>query len=170
MTPEVERAQRAHLQAHSTLLYEFEELSDKQVRRLERTAPDLLRALDSLKEHWRAFADTIVGEEISRSDDPDEDCVPCVRVLGELEWEWWALPEADTIQVVDGFTNFVRILSKDRFLLIRSWQSTRVREVRNVPPGHPFLESCITFTLDNQGIAEPVEELFGDPEYQALHE
>lgn len=155
MTVETERYYQSWLQAQSTLLSEWRNLTDKQRRKV----PDELGSLlDQLGEEWNDYRDhvTLRAEQIVAEHEAlIASHVVCVRVLtDDGGYEWISVPEATHSTASVGTFDLFRspaLGANGPRMLLRSWPLASIDEVRTVPRDHPWLENTTEWTTTGQG-------------------
>jgi hypothetical protein len=159
-TTEIERTSQAQAVAISSLLSEFDLLSDRQRKRLHRRYPDLTGALQHLATSTRLHHDAVLDEANRRIAEAQElqDNLQCLALIleqgpmGTEEWEWVHFPEVTHFQVKEGVYHFLRwMVESENNLIVRTLPMTHVHEVRNVPIDHPMVAAAIEWTVANQG-------------------
>lgn len=161
-TDSLQAAEQHWIETQQSLLREWRNYTDKQRESLVKRHYDLGCLLDELAEAWSDFSDALVTAARARIDRQDaavREHVCCVQVAAEDGgWTWWVLPEADGQITQDGMVHFTT--GGEARLLVRAFRTADVGEIRNVPRGHPLLETMTEFTLGNQGQPFATEEDF----------
>lgn len=173
-TEDIERATQDHEAALSTLFHEFDNLTDKELGRLDRRYAHLTAALERAKDTRRVFFDVVFTEARARLDrerDENENLVAMAQILDDHgEYVWWVFPEVNGHMFEEDHVTFFKTRHDSR-LLIRSMPRDWVGEVRNVPKDHPLALAAPEWTTTNQGQPSWSDELATlEPQIQHLAE
>lgn len=172
-TEDIERVTKAHEVALSTLLLEFEALTDKELSRLDRRYSHLCAALQQVKDSRRVFQDVVFAEAAQRlatEQLENDNLVAMVQIADDDGgWTWWAFPEVNGHRFEqNGTVTFFR-MRHDSQLLVRNLPRGWVGEVRNVPKDHPIALAAPQWTIANQGQPDWEDELVSlEPEIQDM--
>lgn len=157
----------------STLLFEFDAMDEKARRGFHKRFPMLEAMIDDLATANCTYRDAVFcsaqnivdkAAEVAKQQD-NLTCAALLWVDGIVAepdgtpagaWQWTHLPEVTLVRAVNGVMLFAHEVNdindaNNTMSFVRQLPMDQVAEVRNVPLGHPFLDRCVTWTIDNQG-------------------
>lgn len=161
MTTETERAEGALQAALTSLLFEFDALSERRTRHLRKRYHHLGYQIDKVARTRQEFYDAVFVEAQARLRDEaeeDDSLICCVQIAEDGGPVWYCFPEANAM---DHHPGMISLLSRrhNGSLLIRSIPLDYVYDIRNAPRDSTFVATCTEWTLENQGLPSWEEEL-----------
>ena len=152
---------------HDVLL-EVDALTDRERRKLGRSAPHLTKSLKDLKAAQLDYQNAVYAESLHRLRSERRETETTITALllhddVDDEPHWEVYPEVDQLGVKDDFVQLFKSHPQgDNYLLVRAIPVYRVADIRSIPRDHPIVLAAREWTLENQGQPSWEDELVSD--------